>query len=180
MNIPQLDPAKRAERLAKINTYKTFKYEDKVQELEEANEALTEAQEKVQGLVTEINGYLSFMGEQPLNMADTMGEAKLIEKIREVMPTFKDAPNGTEIAKAIGLPAVTAQSISDLYWKKNQSVLKKTGAGLNTQYFLATDADLESINASKVQEEAKREKAKAKREADKAKLAAMATAPAGV
>jgi hypothetical protein len=89
-----------------------------------------------------------------VDTGSAISEEDLIAKVTAVMSRFPNGANGKQIADAIGLYGVTSESISNLYKKENQTVLRKTGKGLQTLYFLATASDLEAINKAKAEEAA--------------------------
>ena len=154
----------------KLKGYKTFDLTAKEQELEAAREALNDARELVARLQGEITDYKVTIGEAVTEIpTETLEADKLTDKVKEIMPRFPGGASGKVIADAIGMYGVNGETISGLYWTENQSWLRKTGQGVNTKYFLATDTDLEAINEAKAKEKAERDAKAAEREARKAK-----------
>ena len=145
----------------KLKALESFDLEEKEGELDSAKAALKKAQKKVSDLVAEITDYKLTVGLAVEEVSTgVLTSDELIAKVMEVMPRFANGANGKEIADAISIYGVGSDDISALYWTENQTTLKKTGKGMNTKYFLATEGELAAINKAKEAEQASRAKAK--------------------
>ena len=149
-------------QMERLKAYQSFDLETKEEELETARAALKKAQDKVSALAKEITDYKLLIGmEVETTSTSVLSDDELIAKLNEIMPRFPNGANGKEIADIIGVYGVTGDTISKFYYKENQSTLRRIGVGLQTKYFLATEADLVAINTAKEKEKAAKEAAKA-------------------
>ena len=165
-------PAQLAEsvtaRIAQMESIKDFDPTTEIAENDKLKKAVSAALTKYREHTITVNKKLVILG-MPMIENDTLTvpQKDIVKSLPEAMTYFPQGANGKDIAALLAIPK-TDDPISALYWTEGQVSLKKTGAGLQTRYTLATEDDKEEIAADQVRERAALETKKAARVAAKA------------